>query len=70
VEDRFGKKISDWAGKMLSYGDLLTLINSALTSLPMFMLSFLEIPVGSGKDWTFLGPASFGKAMVIRKNIG
>ena len=29
---------------MLLYGDRLVLVNSVLTSLPMFMLSFLEIP--------------------------
>jgi hypothetical protein len=34
---------------MLSYGDRLVLINSVLTSLPMFMLSFMEIPVGVRK---------------------
>jgi hypothetical protein len=53
VEDRFEKKLSCWAGKMLSYGDRLTLINSVLTSLPMFMLSFLEIPVGVRKRLDF-----------------
>jgi hypothetical protein len=46
VEDRFEKKLSSWIGKLLSYGDRLVLINSVLTSLPMFMLSFLEIPIG------------------------
>jgi hypothetical protein len=49
VEDRFEKKLCCWAGKMLSYGDRLILINSVLTSMPMFMLSFLEIPVGVRK---------------------
>jgi hypothetical protein len=34
---------------MLSYDDRLFLINSVLTSLPMFMSSFLEIPVGIRK---------------------
>jgi hypothetical protein len=28
-------------------------INSVLTSLPMFMLSFFEIPKGYEKDWIF-----------------
>jgi hypothetical protein len=50
VEDRFEKKLANWIGKMLSYGDRLVLINSVLTSLPMFMLSFFEIPKGFGKD--------------------
>jgi hypothetical protein len=30
-----------WVGKLLSYGDLLVLINSFLMSLPMFMISLL-----------------------------
>jgi hypothetical protein len=44
TEDRFEKKLSSWIGKLLSYGDHLILINSVLTSLPMFMISFFEIP--------------------------
>jgi hypothetical protein len=46
VEDRFERKLASWLGKLLSYGDRLVLINSVLTSLPMFMLSFFEIPKG------------------------
>src|SRR6266540_1383109 len=46
VERRVQGKLGCWKGKMLSYGDRLTLINYVLTSLPMFMLSFLEIPKG------------------------
>jgi hypothetical protein len=38
-----------WQSNLLSYGDRLVLINSVLTSLPIFMLSFLEIPVGVRK---------------------
>jgi hypothetical protein len=40
VENRFAAKLGCWRGKMLSYGDRLTLINSVLTSLPMFMHLF------------------------------
>jgi hypothetical protein len=69
VEDRFEKKLSSWIGKMLSYGDRLVLINSVLTSLPMFMLSFLEIPKGVRKDWIFLDHVFFGKATGISGNI-
>jgi hypothetical protein len=53
VEDRFERKLSIWIGKLLSYGDRLILINSVLTSLPMFMLSFLEIPIGDRKRLDF-----------------
>jgi hypothetical protein len=41
VETRFQGKLGCWQGKLLSYGDRLVLINSVLSSLPMFMLSFL-----------------------------
>jgi hypothetical protein len=50
VETRFERKLGCWQGKLLSYGDRLVLINSVLTSLPMFMLSFLKYPKGLGKD--------------------
>jgi hypothetical protein len=40
IEDRFEKKLASWIGKILSYGDGLILINSVLTSLPVFLLSF------------------------------
>ena len=53
VEDRFERKLASWAGKLLSYGDRLILINSVLTSLPMFMLSFFEIPKGVRKRMDF-----------------
>ena len=53
MEDRFEKKLGCWAGKMLSYGDRLVLINSVLTSLPMFLLSFFQIPVGVHKRLDF-----------------
>ena len=53
IEDHFEIKLSSWIGKLLSYGDRLILINSVLTSLPMFMLSFLEIPKGVRKRLDF-----------------
>jgi hypothetical protein len=53
VEDRFESTLSSWIGKLLSYGDQLVLINSVLTILPMFMLSFLEIPKGVRKRLDF-----------------
>jgi hypothetical protein len=46
IEERIEKKLSSWKGKYLSVGGRLVLINSVLTSLPMFMLSFFEIPKG------------------------
>ena len=40
VEDRIEKRLSGWKGKFLSVGGRLVQINSVLSSLPMFMLSF------------------------------
>jgi hypothetical protein len=44
VEERFQKKLSSWKGKLLSSGGRLVLVNSVLSSLPMFMMSFFRIP--------------------------
>ena len=49
IECRFAGKLGCWKGKLISYGDRLVLINSVLTSLPMFMLSFFEIRKGLRK---------------------
>jgi hypothetical protein len=46
VEERFEKRLSSWKGKNLSTGGRLTLINSVLSSLPMYMMSSFEIPRG------------------------
>jgi hypothetical protein len=46
IEDRLEKKLGSWIKKLLSYGDRLILINLVLSSLPMFMLLFFEIPKG------------------------
>jgi hypothetical protein len=46
IEERIEKKLSNWKGKYLFVGGRLVLINSVLTSLTMFMLSFSEVPKG------------------------
>jgi hypothetical protein len=40
IEEGIEKKLISWKGKYLSVGGRLVLINSILSSLPMFMLSF------------------------------
>jgi hypothetical protein len=42
IEERFEKKLSGWKGKLLTVGGRLVLINSVLSSLLMFMMSFLK----------------------------
>lgn len=46
IKNRIEKKLGGWKGKLLTAGGRLVLINSVLSSLPMFMLSFFEIPKG------------------------
>jgi mannosylglycoprotein endo-beta-mannosidase len=46
VEERFHKRLNCWRSNLLSVGGRLVLINSILSSLPMFLLSFFEIPRG------------------------
>jgi hypothetical protein len=46
IEERFKHKLSTWKAKHLSYGGRLVLLNSVLSSLPMFMMSFFEIAKG------------------------
>jgi hypothetical protein len=49
VESWFISKLGSWPSNLLSYGDRLVLINYVLTSMPIFMLLFLEIPKGARK---------------------
>ena len=69
AEDRFEKKLSSWIDKLLYYGDRLILINSVLTSLPMFMLSFLEVPIGVRQRMDVYRSLFFGKATDTKENI-
>ena len=50
IEESFQKKLSCWKAKYLSYGGRLVLLNSVLNSLPMFTMSFFEIPKGVLKN--------------------
>jgi hypothetical protein len=42
VENRIEKRLNGWKGQMLSVGARVVLINSVLTSLPMFIMSFMS----------------------------
>ena len=46
VEERLEKWLSSWKGKMLSVGGWLVLINSVLTNMVLYMLSFFQLPKG------------------------
>jgi len=46
IEEHFEKRLSRWKGKHLSIGGRLILINSVLSSLPMYMMSFFYVLKG------------------------
>jgi hypothetical protein len=46
IEERIEKRLSSCKGKHLLVGGRLVLINSVLSSLPMFMLAFLRFQKG------------------------
>lgn len=67
MEERFEKKLTSWKGKLLSYGGRLVLINSVLTSMPMFLLSFFEISVGVRKRLDFYRSRFFWQSDEIKR---
>jgi hypothetical protein len=46
TEGKMRNKLGPWQGKMLVMGGRVTLINSSLTSVPLYMLSFYRMPIG------------------------
>jgi hypothetical protein len=44
TEEKFEKKLSVWQGRYLSLGGRLTLINSSLSNIPLYMLSLYLAP--------------------------
>jgi hypothetical protein len=70
IEENFEKKLSSWKGKFLSYGGRLVLINSVLSSLAMFMLSFYEVPKEVLHKPDFYKSRFFGKEITIKRNTG
>ena len=69
IEDSFERKLSTWKGKLLSYGGRLTLINSVLSNLSVYMLSFFEIPKEVLKKLNFIDLDYSIKGMVVKENI-
>ena len=69
VEERFEKKLSCWKAKYLSYGGHLVLLNSVLSNLPMFMMSFFESQKGCSKILIISDQDSFGKALLLSISI-
>ena len=46
VEERLQARLTSWRGKLLSLGGRLVLINSVLTNMVLYMISFFKLPKG------------------------
>jgi hypothetical protein len=68
IEERIEKKLSSWKGKYLLVGGRLVLINSVLSILPIFMLSFFEIPKGVLEKIDYFVRGFFGRMIARRRN--
>jgi hypothetical protein len=68
VEERFEKRLSSWKGKYLSIGGRLTLINSVLNSLPMYMMSFFPVPRGVLKKLDYFRSRFYWQSDENKKN--
>jgi hypothetical protein len=64
------KKLSSWKGKQLSLGGRLVLINSVLSSLPMFMMSFFRIRKGVLEKLDYYRFRFFWQCDEHKRNIG
>jgi hypothetical protein len=69
IEERIEKKLSYWKCKYLSLCRRLVFINAVHTSLPMFMLSFSEVPKEVLKKFDYLISYFSGRMIAKRRNI-
>ena len=68
VEERLQAKLNSWKGKLLSLGGRLVLINSVLSNMVLYMISFFQLPKGVLKNWIIFVRDSFGKVTVRRES--
>jgi hypothetical protein len=68
IEDKFENRLSSWKVKLLSCSGRLVLINSVLSSLALFMLSFYEIPKGVLHKLDYYRSWFSGKEIIIKRN--
>jgi hypothetical protein len=46
MEERLEKWLSSWKGKLLSIGGILVLVNSVLSNVGLYMISFFQVSKG------------------------
>lgn len=54
TEEKMEKRVGCWQGNLQSIGGRVTLINSCLSSTPLYMLSFYRIPKGVKEKMDFV----------------
>ena len=59
--------MSGWKRKLVSGGGHLVLVNSILSNMVLYMLSFFEVSKGYFKDWTTSVQGSFDREIVRKK---
>jgi hypothetical protein len=69
IAEKMGKKLSGWKGNMLSAGDRLTLVNACLSSITLYMISFLEAPKGFIQKADIIRKRMIWQEMEDKKNI-
>lgn len=69
VEERVQKRLVSWKGKLLSLGGRLVLINSILTNMILYMISFFQLPKEVLQRWDYFHRDSFGKWIVRKRSI-
>ena len=61
LESKMERKCETWQGRLLASAGRVTLIQLSLTSIPYFMMSFYELPVGVENAWISLEPDYYGR---------
>jgi hypothetical protein len=68
VTEKIEKRCACWQGRLLNITGRVTLVQSYLTNIPLFMMSQYPIPVGIRKKADFIGQGLCGKLTWIKRN--
>jgi hypothetical protein len=66
--EKLEKRLAGWQGRFLSLGGRLTLLNSCLSNVPLYMLSIYPAPKSVIKKMIFWEGVFYGKGVVNPKS--
>jgi hypothetical protein len=66
--EKLEKRLAGWQGRFLSLGGRLTLLNSCLSNVPLYMLSIYPAPKTVIKKLICLGGGFCGRGIVSPRN--